>query len=142
MVKAALILIFGLLVAFNAAAQQTRGDSASRKSARPLWSELSPKQQAVLAPLAGEWESLDSQRRKKWVTIADRYSSMNPDEQRRLQTRMQDWANLTPAQRRVARENYQSLKQLPRPQRGEIKQKWRQSQEATTEVATPDAPGR
>ena len=53
---------------------------------------------------------------------------MKPDEQQRLQSRMQDWAALTPAQRRVARENYQSLRQLPRPQRGEVKQKWQQYQ--------------
>ena len=45
------------------------------RTARPLWSELSPKQQAVLAPLAADWESLDSIRRKKWVTRPKSYGA-------------------------------------------------------------------
>ena len=96
----------------------------------------------MLAPLAAEWDKLDTTRRKKWVTIANRYPKMKADEQQRLQSRMQDWANLTPAQRRVARENYQSLKQLPHPQRGEVKQKWQQSQQPSPQDAIPDAPGK
>lgn len=149
MVKAALILrtllaslLFALSASYAAAqqpAQVPAADSAAAKTARPLWSELSPKQQAVLAPLAAEWETLDSTRRKKWVAIANRYPRMRADEQQRLQSRMQEWANLTPAQRRVARENYESFKQLPRSQRGEIKQKWEQQQSASPADAAPDA---
>ena len=137
MVKAALALIFSLLVALGAAAQQPQqGDAAPAKSARPLWSELSPKQQAVLAPLAADWDQLDTTRRKKWVTIANRYPKMKADEQQRLQSRMQAWAKLTPAQRRVARENYQTLRQLPRPERGEVKQKWQQYQQSSQSPAS------
>ena len=147
MVKAALILIASFFIAYGAAAQQAQSGGASGKSPRPLWSELSPKQQAVLAPLAADWDSLDTTRRKKWVTIANRYPKMKPDEQQRLQTRMQAWAQLTPAQRRVARENYKALRQLPRPQRGELRQKWQQHQQspslppAATD-ATADTPGK
>lgn len=154
MVKAVIAcaaLIVGQVFSPGAAAQQPQSAPEAVKPARPLWSELSPKQQAVLAPLAAEWDKLDTTRRKKWVTIANRYPKMAPDEQQRLQSRMQDWANLTPAQRRVARENYQSLKQLPRTQRGEVKQKWQQQQQSSTpsteatsapDAAAPDAPGR
>ncbi len=147
MAKAALALIallFGLLLSHGGIAQQVQGQTgasdAAVKSARPLWSELSPKQQAVLAPIAAEWDKLDTTRRKKWVTIANRYPKMTPDEQQRLQSRMQDWANLTSEQRRVARENYQQLKQLPRSQRGELKQKWQDQQSATPAPQdTPEA---
>lgn len=150
MVKAALIvrsllasLLFALsaLNALYASAQQPAqaADSASARTARPLWSELSPKQQAVLAPLAAEWETLDSTRRKKWVAIANRYPQMKPDEQQRLQNRMREWVSLTPAQRRVARENYEAFKQLPRSQRGEVKQKWEQQQSASPADAATDA---
>jgi hypothetical protein len=151
--KAALTLLIGLLLSLGAAAQQPSGDAGKGKPQRPLWSELSPKQQAVLAPLAADWDSLDTMRRKKWVSIANRYPRMTQDQQQRLQDRMQAWAKLTPAQRRVARENYQSLRQLPRPQRGEVKQKWQQYQQsaaqrpdsapedpAATEPAAPNAP--
>lgn len=145
MVKAALTLIFGLLISLGASAQQQ--SDAVNKTARPLWSELAPKQQAVLAPLAAEWDNMDTNRRKKWVAIANRFPKMKADEQQRLQSRMQDWAALTPAQRRVARENFQSLQQLPRAQRGEVKQKWQEHQQSappagSAEAATPTSPGK
>ena len=143
MVKTALTLIVGLLLSFAAAAQQMQSDTAKLKTPRPLWSELSPKQQAVLAPLAAEWDRLDTTRRKKWVTIANRFPKMKPDEQVRLQRRMQAWAALTPDQRRVARDNYKALRQLPRPQPGELRQKWeQQKQSPTPEAAASDAPGK
>ena len=117
------------------------------RTARPLWSELSPKQQAVLAPLAADWQSLDSIRRKKWVTIANRYPRMGTEEQARLQDRMQAWAKLTPQQRRVARENYRALRQLPSPQRNTVRQQWQQRQTsspssgaaAESKTDTPDS---
>jgi hypothetical protein len=125
--KAVLSLILSLCVGF-AAAQDTdaAGKAAQKRAPRPLWSELSPKQQAVLAPLAADWEHLDTTRRKKWVTIANRYPKLKSEEQARLQERMQAWAKLTPEQRRVARDNYRALNQIPPAERGEVKQKWRQ----------------
>ena len=150
MAKAPLKLAAGLLLAFalalGASAQQSPRDTAPAgvkiKPQRPLWSELSPKQQAVLAPLGADWETLDTTRRKKWVTIANRYPKMKPDEQERLQKRMQAWAALTPAQRRVARENYKALRQIPRPKEpGELRQKWdqhKQSQPAPESAVIPD----
>jgi hypothetical protein len=149
-------LISGLLLAlgltFGAVAQQPQDGNATQaaapgKSPRPLWTELSPKQQAVLAPLAADWDNLDTTRRKKWVTIANRYPKMKPDEQARLQRRMQAWAALTPAERRVARENYKVLRQSPRPQQpGELRQKWDQHKQSQAPAepntaATPDAAG-
>ena len=152
--KTANALIAGLLLAVAGAAgtaiaqqpaPQTQGN-ASVKAARPLWTELSPKQQSVLAPLAAEWDNLDTVRRKKWVTIANRYPKMQQDERARLQRRMQAWAALTPAQRSEARENYKTLRQLPRPPRGELRQKWDQQKKVpaqpSPESATGDTPGK
>lgn len=93
--------------------------------AQPKWSELSPERQQALQPLAGQWNTLDNTRRKKWIVVADRYPSMKPDEQKRMQSRMADWARLTPEQRRVARENYQKSKSLPAEQK---KAEWQQYQ--------------
>jgi hypothetical protein len=133
--KLAALLALVLGLAFSTAYGQDVDPSV--KSARPLWSELSPKQQAILAPIAGEWENLDSARRKKWVAISNHYSRMSPQEQRRLQNRMQDWVSLSPAQRRLAREKYQSLRELPRPERGEIRQRWREYQRSEREKTPP-----
>lgn len=155
MVKTALALIFSLLVACMAttvgAQQQNQKKSEAAKPARPMWSELSPQQQHVLGPLAADWESLDTTRRKKWVTIANRYPKMKPDAQERLQTRMQVWAKLSQEERRLARDNYRTLKQLPGPQRQEVSQKWQKklstphpdaAPDTTPEAAVPDTTGK
>lgn len=103
-----------------------------RKPARPAWGELTPAQQAVLAPIEKEWEQLDTTRRKKWVAIADRHPKMKPQEQQRLQQRMTDWARLTPEERRLARERYQTLRKLPPEQRQQIRDQWAEYQQGQT----------
>jgi hypothetical protein len=45
--------------------------SANKKPARPAWSELTTAQQQVLAPLAKDWEQLDTTRRKKGARPAN-----------------------------------------------------------------------
>ncbi len=142
--KTAYTLIAGWLLALlslAASAQQPAASDAPARSPRPLWTELSPKQQAVLAPLAAEWGGLDTVRRKKWVTIANRYPKMKPDEQARLQHRMQSWAALTPAERRLARENYKALRQLPRAPQGELRQRWDQHKQTPAAIEPESAAG-
>ena len=80
------------------------GAAAEKK--QPDWSQLTPEQQQILAPLAGDWNNFDATQRKKWLLTAKRYPKMKPEQQQRLQTQMQDWAKLTPEQRYIARENY------------------------------------
>lgn len=91
---------------------------------QPGWSLLSTQQQAILAPLAAEWDKLDNIRRKKWLGIAERYPAMTPDEQRRTQDRMREWASLTSEQRAKARGSYKDFNRLPSEQQQAVKQKW------------------
>jgi hypothetical protein len=110
----------------------------------PAWSELSPTDRQVLAPLAPDWDHWDAQRKQKWLGIARRYSTMSPTEQQRVQQQMGAWAQLTPAQRQAAREQYKTLKQLPPEQREEVRQKWQEYQqlppEKRSELAARTAP--
>lgn len=92
---------------------------------RPRWTELTPAQQQVLAPLAAEWNGLDDIRKKKWLEIAARYAQMGPEEQQRLQARMREWTQLTPEQRRLARESYARAKKLDA---GQKSAKWEKYQ--------------
>ncbi len=91
------------------------------------FSQLSPDEQRVLAPLHGEWESFSAQRKKKWRDVANRYPSLSAEEQQRLTTRMQGWERMTPEDRRVAREQ---LREMKKPdvraleQREDLKRKW------------------
>jgi len=67
MAKTAVALILWLCIALPAVAAQPAKQAA--KPVRPAWSELSPAQQQVLAPLAADWNNMDSTRRKQWVAL-------------------------------------------------------------------------
>ncbi|MGQ0752239.1 MAG: DUF3106 domain-containing protein [Betaproteobacteria bacterium] len=126
MAKTLLALIVWFCLAMPGIAAQVK--SEAKKPPRPAWSELKPAQREILAPLALEWDKLDSTRRKKWVAIAERYPKMKPQEQQRLQKRMRDWAALTPEQRAAAREKYQKLKQMKPDERREVRTEWERYQ--------------
>ena len=79
----------------------------------PQWSQLSPNQQTVLAPLAASWESLEPARKRKWMSVAQTYPQLAPAEQAKLQGRMLEWAALSPRERAVARLNFSESKKLP-----------------------------
>jgi len=102
--------------------------SAVKKNVRPAWAELTAEQQATLAPLKNDWDTLDLERRQKWIQIAKRYPRMKPLEQERVQRRMQIWANLSPEQRRQARENYKQLAKAQRPANKDLRQAWAEYQ--------------
>lgn len=115
--------------------------AATKKPPKPAWSELSPAQQQVLAPLASEWDKMDSVRRRKWLGIAQRYPKMKPQEQQRLQQRMTDWVKLSPEERRAARERYQKLKKLPPDKRKQVRKQWEEYQQSLAPpppVETPE----
>jgi hypothetical protein len=135
MAKTLAALIVFLSIAFPVVAAQT--PSPTKKAPRPAWSELTPAQQKVLAPLQTDWDSMDTTRRRKWVTIANRYPTMTPQAQKRLQKRMTDWAKLTPAQRQEARERYLRIRKLPPKKRQEVKEQWQQYQESLAPAAEP-----
>lgn len=97
----------------------------------PSWAELTPEQQEILAPLAGEWDKLEPTRKKKWLGIAKRYPKMTPTGQKRTQTRMKKWVELSPEQRREAREKYRSLNKLPPEQRQDLSKRWAEYQALT-----------
>lgn len=92
--------------------------------AQPAWAQLSAQQQRALAPLATEWDAMETYRRKKWLGIAARYDAMKPDEQQRMQNRMRDWARLAPEERRQAREKYKTLQKVSPEQRDSLRQNW------------------
>jgi len=92
---------------------------------QPLWGELNPTQQDILAPLARDWDAMEGFRRKQWLGIAERYPNMKPAEQRRIQARMQEWGRMTPEQRARVRDSYRDFNQLPSEQKQAIKEKWK-----------------
>jgi hypothetical protein len=100
----------------------------AKAKARPAWAELTAEQQMILAPLKAEWESLETERRRKWIGVAKRYPKMTPKGQERVQRRMQTWAKLTPEQRRQARETYKQIVKAPPARRDKLRQQWAEYQ--------------
>lgn len=91
---------------------------------QPAWTQLSPQQKSILAPLANDWDDMESIRKRKWLGIAERYPGMKPDEQQRMQDRMREWSRLSPSERTKVRDTYKDFKQLPPEQKQVVKQKW------------------
>ena len=132
-----LAVLLALAMAAGVGAQPNAASSAKKdkpkaaavkKGVRPAWAELTAEQQATLAPLKNDWDTLEPERRQKWIQIAKRYPRMKPLEQERVQRRMQMWANLSPEQRRQARENYKQLAKAKRPANKDLRQAWAEYQ--------------
>ncbi|MGH8806472.1 MAG: DUF3106 domain-containing protein [Noviherbaspirillum sp.] len=117
----------------------TAPSAAPRNASKPLWTELTPTQQQALAPLASEWDELDTFRKNKWLAIGNKFASMKPEEQQRMQERMRDWVKLTPEQRRIARESYSRAKKLNADQKSAQWEQYQQLPEDQKKKLAADA---
>ncbi len=113
---AALVLSLGLIAPLAAqwapATSPKVEPAAPAPAGGPVWSELTPAQQAALAPLKDHWAGIDANRKTKWLEVARRFATMTPVERQRTQARMAEWAALTPVERGRARQNFQELRSL------------------------------
>ncbi len=85
--------------------------------AQPLWSELKPAQQDILAPLDAQWNSMPIDEKRSWVAMAARFPKMSAAEQLRASARIRELAKLNHEQRRMVRQNYRLAKSLPQHER-------------------------
>lgn len=76
------------------------------------WSSLPAAQRKALAPLAGQWDTMDSTSREKWLIVAERYPRLSPAAQERMRSRMTQWAQLPAQQRGEARLRFQNSRDL------------------------------
>lgn len=96
----------------------------------PLWIDLTPEQQAALAPFAPEWNTWPTAEKKAWVNLADKLPGMSPERRAKAQRRILEWANLSPEQRTTARANFRLAKELSAKEKA---QEWRNYQSMTQE---------
>lgn len=83
------------------------GNAHAQNPSDPAWRNLTEEQHEALAPLAGEWDSYDRTRKRKWLKIAERYRNLSPEGKKRLQERMPELAHLSPEERIRTRQNFQ-----------------------------------
>ncbi len=109
-----------------AIAHASLAQAAPPHAKNPSWAQLTPQQREILSPLAGEWDKLDAERKKKWLGVAKRFPKFTPIGKKRVKTRMRKWAELTPAQREEARRRYQLLRSLPPAEREALRKRWKE----------------
>ena len=90
-------------------------------ASKPLWRELTARQQKALQPLAPYWDDLAESHKRKWLALSRDYAKMTPEEQEVLHSRMTEWSSLTNQERAQARANFATVKQVPVDER---KAKW------------------
>lgn len=98
---------------------------------QPLWSELTPARQAILAPFADQWNGWSTAEKRSWLKLADRVPKMSPGKRERAEQRIRVWAALSPEQRRLARQNYRLARRLLAPD--ERQAQWERYREMTPE---------
>jgi hypothetical protein len=89
--------------------------------AKPLWRELTTRQQKALEPLASYWDEMTEPHKRKWLAISRDYAKLPAADQEVLHSRMTEWAGLSNQQREQARLNFADVKQVPADER---KAKW------------------
>jgi hypothetical protein len=91
---------------------------AALSSAPPAsWSALTPKQQALLAPLERDWADIADSQRSKWLSATPTLATMSGEEIKRVHDRMRDWTRLSASERVNARIGFQVARQLTAEQR-------------------------
>jgi hypothetical protein len=108
-----------LAVGISTAHAATVGASAT--SSTESWAALSADQQKILAPLSGQWATMEEASRDKWLDVANRYPTLSPDAQHKIRDRMTQWSKVPPQQRGEARLRFQNSRQLSPQERQE---KW------------------
>lgn len=114
--------------AASATVALTPAPEKSRQLAKPVapaalstppahWSGLTPKQQALLAPLERDWADIPDSQRSKWLSATPTLATMSGEEIKRVHDRMRDWARLSQADRLNARISFQVTRQLTAEQR-------------------------
>lgn len=108
---------FGASVALAANGSSAAATTGKIDAGGPTWNELSASHRQVLAPLANDWNGLDSRSKERWIDVAGRFPKMPPDEQKRATQRMGEWAHMTVQQRTQARTVFQETRGLSKEER-------------------------
>lgn len=97
-----------------ALAQKAAAPASAQQAAvsRPTWGQLDANQRQALAPLAGSWEQLTEQHKRKWIALASNFSKQPATEQAKMHGRMAEWVALSPQQRTQARLNFGEASQI------------------------------
>src|SRR6478735_1416502 len=115
-ILALFILLLSPLTALTVEGAQPSSKSASKQ---PAWSQLTPEQQKILAPIAEDWDQIPDEQRRRILATAKRYPKMTSVQKERFTKRLPEWKDLTVEQRDLARERYKEFQRLPPAQKAQ-----------------------
>jgi hypothetical protein len=97
------------------------GIQSSDALAAAEWSELSGKQQELLAPLKNDWDNMTNAQRERWLKVGRKYENEPVERQAVMRERVSTWSKMSPRDKAAARENYKALKEK---RQGERNSSW------------------
>ena len=99
-------------------------------AATPAWKDLTPAQQAVIAPalkLQGlGFDQLPEARRAILLTGADRWLAMNQSQRAQATRQLQEWQAMSPAEKRLALERREQFRRMSPEEQQQLLQKQRE----------------
>jgi hypothetical protein len=90
----------------------------------PGWHQMSPSQQAILAPVAKHWDELTHRQRQWLLKAAQRYPGMSAAQRERFNRRLTQWVRLSVEERADARATYLAFARLNGEDRVELQNRW------------------
>ena len=138
------LLLLALLLPMTTIAQTpaktpVAPQKAPAPAAKPRWHELTPMQQEALGPLQPQWDTLDTDRKRKWVELSARFPQLSPEGKQHFHERLPGYASLTPAQRETARANFRKAYELPLEQRQSVVEQYKQLPEEKKQALAAQA---
>lgn len=94
----------------------------------PAWSELSPAQQARLASMEKQWDTMSASRRVRALENLERrarWEAMTPEERERIREGARNFHDMPPELREKMRTSMQTMRALPEAERKELFRLWR-----------------
>jgi len=108
------------------------GQDDTKAAALP-WSQLSPSQRVMLAPLQSQWDQLPPYRQQRMAAHADQWMQLPPERRAQIQQRMTRWAQMTPEQRRDAAHGEETFRAMPEADRQRVLDAYQHFQSLTPE---------
>ena len=117
----------------GSAAKPAKAPAAVAMS-KPVWTELSTKQQEILKPLEASWNGISEAQKRKWLEVSKNYPNLPAADQAVMRSRMNEWATMSPQLRAAARLNFAKTKELSKELTAdEKKAKWQTYQALSPE---------
>jgi len=101
----------------TAGGSDTADQAIQGAPASPIWAQLNPHQQSVLASLSVEWNRLAPAHKQRLLNIVQYYDRFTLTQQQRVQSKLKPWVDLPQEQQDLARAHWQALTAMTAPQR-------------------------